>query len=138
MVLFGEEVPFFKPQSKPPSRAVRVSRTVVVEPGREYTVPGYTRLKGQAKGEVMLSPTKGFVEKHRLLVARALVETQHSGTVPLRIFNPGNAPVTIKEGVIAAVLQPVEAVQPAATTDQPGQTVICPKAPATALRPELY
>ncbi|KAJ3582113.1 hypothetical protein NHX12_015871 [Muraenolepis orangiensis] len=68
MVLFGEEVPSFQPHSKPPLRAVRVSRTVVVEPGREFLVPGCTRFKGQFKGEVMLSPTKGFVEKHRLLV----------------------------------------------------------------------
>ncbi|KAJ3581001.1 hypothetical protein NHX12_032607 [Muraenolepis orangiensis] len=78
MVLFGEEVPSFQPHSKPPLHAVRVSRTVVVEPGREYLVPGCTRFKRQFKGEVMLSPTKGFVEKHRLLVARTLVEAQCS------------------------------------------------------------
>ncbi|KAJ3595974.1 hypothetical protein NHX12_002383 [Muraenolepis orangiensis] len=124
MVLFGEEVPSFQPHSKPPLCAVRVSRTVVVEPGREYLVPGCTRFKRQFKGEVMLSPTKGFVEKHRLLVARALVEAQCSKTVPLRIFNPGNTSITIKEGAIAGVLQHVRAVQTAPTTDQPGQTII--------------
>ena len=52
----------------------------------------------------MLSPTQGFVEKLKLLVAQYLVETQCSKTVPLRIFNPVNVPITIKKGAVAGFL----------------------------------
>ena len=50
---------------------------------------------------MVLSPTKGFVEKHKVLVARIHVEAQPLKTVPLRIFNPGNSAVTIKNGAVA-------------------------------------
>ncbi|KAL7406654.1 hypothetical protein ABVT39_024094 [Epinephelus coioides] len=116
IVLFGEEVPYFHTTGKPKTHAVRVARTVVLEAGQEYVVRGHAHLREPVKGEVMLSPTKGFVEKHRVLVARVLVETQPLKAIPLRIFNPGNTPVTVKEGAIAGFLQPVESLQPAATT----------------------
>lgn len=58
----------------------------------------------------MLSPTKGFVEKYKVLIARALVNAQPTNIVPLRPFNPGNKAVTIKEGAIAGLLQPAEAL----------------------------
>ncbi|KAJ7987648.1 hypothetical protein DPEC_G00328660 [Dallia pectoralis] len=54
----------------------------------------------------MLSPTKGFVEKHHVLVARVVVQAQRSTNVPIRIFNPGALPVTLKRGVVAGILQP--------------------------------
>lgn len=57
---------------------VRVARTVVVEAGLEYVVRSNTRLKDYLPGEVMMSPTKGFVEKYKVLVARVLVKVQPS------------------------------------------------------------
>ena len=89
IVLFGEEVPYFHAMSRPRTHAVRVARTVVVEAGLEYVIRGNTHIKEHLQGEVMLSPTKGFVEKH---------------------INPGNTAVTIKRGVIAGFLQPAEAL----------------------------
>ncbi len=94
IVLLGEEVPYFQSQSKPVS-AVRVARTVVLEVGEEYVVPGSTHFGEPVKGEVLLSPTKGFVEKHKVLVARAVVGAQPLKVVPFRIFNPGNMAMTI-------------------------------------------
>uniref|UniRef100_A0AAV2K8I4 RNA-directed DNA polymerase n=1 Tax=Knipowitschia caucasica TaxID=637954 RepID=A0AAV2K8I4_KNICA len=110
IVLFGEEVPYFHPETVPKSHAVRVSRTVVVEPGQEYLVKGKVHFSTEAQGDMMLSPTKGFVEKHKVLIARALVNAQPANIVPLRLFNPGNKAVTIKEGAIAGLLQPAEAL----------------------------
>ena len=112
IVLFGEEVPFFNPETFPKSHAVRVARTVVVEPGQEYLIKGTVHHTGAAQGDMMLSPTKGFVEKHKVLVARAFVNGQPSSVVPLRLFNLGNKAVTIKEGAIAGLLQPAEALLP--------------------------
>lgn len=123
IVLFGEEVPYFHSQSKSKAHAVRVARTVVLEAGQEYLVQGHTHFREPVKGKVMLSPTKGFVEKHRVLVTRVLVEAQPLKTVPLRIFNPGNTAITIKKGAIAGFLQPAQALQPADTTAQPDKIV---------------
>ncbi|XP_062374552.1 uncharacterized protein LOC134062534 isoform X1 [Sardina pilchardus] len=116
IILFGEEVPYFNSVATAKTRPVRVARTVVVEAGLEYVVRGNIRLKDRVKGEVLLSPTKGFIEKHKVLVARVLVEAQSSKGVPLRIFNPGHTAVTIRRGVIAGFLQPAEALEPADTT----------------------
>ena len=104
---------------------MRVARTVVLEAGQEFVVRGNIHLKDPVEGGLMLSPTKGFVEKHRLLVARVLVEVQPHMTMPLRIFNPGNSAVTIKKGAIVGLLQPVEVLQPtnAVAHNQPEQTV---------------
>ncbi|KAG1927529.1 interleukin-1 receptor accessory protein-like 1-A [Pimephales promelas] len=112
IILFGEEVPYFHPETVPKSHAVRVARTVVVEAGQEYLAKGNVYFCREAQGDMMLSPTKGFVEKHRVLIARALVNAQATNIIPLRFFNPGNKAVTIKEGAIAGLLQPAEALSP--------------------------
>ena len=88
IILFGEEVPYFHSMGPSRTRVVRVARTVVVEAGLEYVVRGNTCLKDHLTGELMLSPTKGFIEKHKLLDACVLVEGQPSKGVPLCIFNP--------------------------------------------------
>ncbi|KAG1925231.1 thy-1 membrane glycoprotein [Pimephales promelas] len=112
IILFGEEVPYFHPETVPKSHAVRVARTVVVEAGQKYLAKGNVYFCREAQGDMMLSPTKGFVEKHRVLIARALVNAQATNIIPLRFFNPGNKAETIKEGAIAGLLQPVEALSP--------------------------
>lgn len=58
------------------------------------------------KGDLMLSPTKGFIEKHHVLVAHIIVQVQRSTNVPIRVFNPGALPVTLKRGAVAGILQP--------------------------------
>lgn len=45
IVLFGEEVPYFHSQRKPKTHAVKVARTVVLEPGEEYLVRGHAHFK---------------------------------------------------------------------------------------------
>src|SRR4029434_6161357 len=91
IILFGEEVSYFHSMGPSRTRVVRVARTEVVEAGLEYVVRGNTRLKDHLTGEVMLSPTKGFVEKYKVLVARVLVEGQPSKGVPLRMFKIARA-----------------------------------------------
>lgn len=122
IVLFGEEVPYFQSHSKPRALAVKVARTVLLGTGEEYVVPGNTRCRRQINGEVLLNPTKRFVEKHKVLLARAVVEARPLKVVSLCIFNPGNRSVTIKKGAIAGVLQPVK-VLPSAATAQGEQIV---------------
>ncbi|CAL8343095.1 unnamed protein product [Merluccius merluccius] len=50
---------------------------------------------------MMLSPTKGFIEKHHVLVARIVVQLQQSTNIPIRVFNPGAALVILKRGAMA-------------------------------------
>lgn len=61
---------------------------------------------------MMLCPTKDFVEKHKVLIVRVLVNAQPSKVVSLRLFYSGNKSVTIEEDSIAGLLQPAEAVEP--------------------------
>ncbi|CAI5670379.1 unnamed protein product [Oreochromis niloticus] len=112
IILFGEEVLYYQTEATTKSHAVRIARTVVVEPGQEYMVKGNVHPGAAARGDMMLSPTKGFVEKHKVLIARVLVNAQPSKAVPLHLFNLGNKAVTIKEGSIAGLLQPAEALEP--------------------------
>lgn len=112
IVLFGEEVPYFHPEAARKSQMVRVARTVMVEPGQEYLVRGMVRGRRASQGDMLLSPTIGFVEKHKILMARVLVDDQPNSVVPLRLFNPGNKTVTIKEGAVAGLLQPAKALPP--------------------------
>lgn len=125
IVLFGEEVPYFHPETDQKSQMVRVARTVVVEPGQEYLVRGTVRGHRASQRDMLLSPTKGFVEKHKILMARVLVDAQPNSVVPLRLFNPGNKTVTIKEGAVAGLLQPAKALPP-------------PNAPTETFRPDSF
>ncbi|KAJ7998405.1 hypothetical protein DPEC_G00204600 [Dallia pectoralis] len=70
ITLFGEKVPRFEPSHQSRVHIVRVARTTVLESGWEYVVPGTAHLRHVTEGDLMLSPTKGFVEKHHVLVAR--------------------------------------------------------------------
>lgn len=74
---------------------VRVARTTVLESGCEYIVPGIFPYHRAAVGDMMLSPTKGLIEKHHVLVARTLVQPQKAFSIPIRVFNPGTTPVTL-------------------------------------------
>ncbi|CAL8241322.1 unnamed protein product, partial [Gadus morhua 'NCC'] len=39
-------------------------------------------------------------------VAHIIVQAQRSTSVPIRVFNPGALPVTLKRGAVAGILQP--------------------------------
>ena len=106
ITLCGEKVPRFNPSHQSRVHIVRVARTTVLESGCEYVVPGTAHLRDAADGDLMLSPTKGFIEKHHVLVAHLVVQAQRSTNVPIRVFNPGALPVTLKRGVVAGILQP--------------------------------
>ncbi|KAL7396302.1 hypothetical protein ABVT39_003859 [Epinephelus coioides] len=108
ITLYGEKVPRFDPNHRPEVHIVRVARTTVLASGCEYVVPGTARVRHAADGDMMLSPTKGFIEKHHVLVARIVVQTQQSTNIPIRVFNPGTASVTLRKGAVAGLLQPVK------------------------------
>ncbi|KAM6975889.1 retrovirus-related Pol polyprotein from transposon 412 [Tautogolabrus adspersus] len=117
--LFSVKVPRYDPSHRDEANFVRVARTTVLEPGCEYVVPGASSLHGAAERDMMLSPIKSFIEKHHVLVAHAVVQPQGSTSIPIRVFNPGAAPVTLRGGAVAGVLQPaqvLEGVEPLSTS----------------------
>lgn len=120
--LFDEKIPRYDPNCQPAvTHVVRVARTTVLEPGREYVVPGSFSHRSTMGGDLLLSPTKAFVEKHRALVAHAVVQPRKSSGIPIRIFNPGATPVTLKRGAVAGVLQPAEVVGTLAPPPAPSE-----------------
>ncbi len=118
IVLFGEQIPYFNPKNKPRVHVVRIACTAVLEAGREYIIPGNAHFQEQVHGNVLLSPTKGFMEKHQVMVARIIIGAQPSKRVPVRLYNPGTVSVKVRKGVIAGILQPADVVQ-ASTTELP-------------------
>ncbi|KAL1254816.1 hypothetical protein QQF64_012877 [Cirrhinus molitorella] len=135
IVLFGEQIPYFNPKNKPRVHVVRIARTAVLEAGREYIVPGNAHFREEVQGNVMLSPTKGFTEKHQVMVARIVIGAQPSNRVPVRLFNPGTVAVKVKKGVIAGILQPADVVQ--TSTAEPPPTDSCSTAVPSHLQ-QLY
>ena len=112
ITLFGEKVPNCSICPEPEARLVRVARRTILEPGREYVVPGTARVRPTPGGDLMLSPIKSFVARHRVLVARVVVHAaRRSLNIPIRVFNPGAIPVTLKKGAVAGVLQPAEVLE---------------------------
>ncbi|KAK3552131.1 hypothetical protein QTP86_001505 [Hemibagrus guttatus] len=111
IVLFGEQIPYFDPRNKPQAHIVRIARTAILEAEREYIVPGNAHFREQVQGNVLLSPTKGFMEKHRLMVVHIVVDAHSSNQIPIRLYNPGSIAVKVKRGVIAGVLQPADVVR---------------------------
>ncbi|KAI3369648.1 hypothetical protein L3Q82_025357 [Scortum barcoo] len=112
---------------------VRVARTTVLESGCEYVVPATARLRHVVGGDMMLMPTKGFIERQHVLAARIVIQAQQSSSIPMRIYNPGPAPVTLRKGAVAGILQPAEVLgkvdlQPtkAATTLKSSDRPACP------------
>ena len=89
ITLFGGKVLCFNLSHQPQVHIVRVAHTTVLESGCDYVVPGTSHLRNAAHGDLMLSPTKGFIKKHHVLMARIIFQVQRSTNVPIRVFNPG-------------------------------------------------
>lgn len=83
-----------------------IYKNTVLEPGGEYVFPGLLRRHHVPDGDMILSPTKCFVARHHVLMARVLVMLQRSTVIPIRVFIPGAAAVTLKRETVAGVLQP--------------------------------
>ena len=81
ITLCGEKVPSFNPSHQSRVHIVRVARTTVLESGCEYVVPGTAHLRHAADEDLILSPTKGFIEKQHVLVAHIIVQAQRSTNV---------------------------------------------------------
>jgi len=87
ITLFGKEIPRFIASPGPEVYFVTVARRTVLEPGREYIVPGTTHLHSSAAGELMLSPIKSFVKRPHVLVARVVVQARPAASIPIRVFS---------------------------------------------------
>lgn len=59
----------------------------------------------------MLNPTRSFIERHHILMACAVVQSQRSTFVPIRVFNPSAVPVILKRGTVAGILQPATVLE---------------------------
>ncbi|GLD71800.1 uncharacterized protein AKAME5_002312400 [Lates japonicus] len=86
ITLFGEKVPRCNADSKPEVHLVRVARRTVLRPGCEYIVPGTARRQPAVDGDLVLSPIKCFVERHRVLEAWVVVRTPQSINIPISFF----------------------------------------------------
>jgi hypothetical protein len=70
---------------------------------------------------VMIEVAPSLVEKHHVLVAPTLCDVNRSVTVEVRVFNPFNEPVTIKQDTVVGIVQPVECEKVLMAEEDPGE-----------------
>ncbi|CAC5419814.1 unnamed protein product [Mytilus coruscus] len=85
---------------------VAVSETIIIPPGVEQIIPGKVIDIGYAPDCSILVASDKFVEKHRLLLAKTVVNSS-SDVVPMRVLNATDKSVKVYEKTIET---PCEAV----------------------------
>lgn len=103
---------------------VHITRTAVLEVRSECIVPGNLHFREPVHGNVLLSLTKDFMEKHQVMVAWIIIDALPSNQVPVRLYNPGTFAVKVRKEVITRILQPANVVQ--ATTIELPPADPCP------------
>ena len=107
----GESVQCYSASQKPAVASVRIARTVVVEPGEEYVVPGRVHYRGFMRRLAIVDGSPRFSRQNHVLVAKSLVDTSRTRTqVPVRVFNPGSESVELTAGMFVGCLHPALAV----------------------------
>ena len=71
-----ECVPCFDKWSKPLNTTVRLAKSVTIDSGEEYSVPGKVYFRSSRNKRAMVIGTTGFMAKNQVLVARVLVDPQ--------------------------------------------------------------
>lgn len=105
IVLFDEQVPYFNSKNKPKVPVIRIACTAVLNHDVRISCRGMHTSGNLSEDDVVLSPTKGLIEKYRLLVAQVVVDAQANNQIPIRLYNPGTESVKVKKGAIAGFLQ---------------------------------
>ncbi|PIK53314.1 hypothetical protein BSL78_09793 [Apostichopus japonicus] len=83
---------------------VLVDETVVIAPESEAMILGRISEGVQHWESALVEPAEKFIEKHKLLVAKSLVDPRNS-KIPVRVFNPTSEVIKVYEGTVAATLE---------------------------------
>ena len=100
LTVADETVPCLVLNGRPSPRRVYVTGQFVIPSGQEVVLPGRTKVR---KGDVGLNstvpmifgPKPTFTRENGLMVA-ACTCMNHKGTVPVRVYNPTDSPITLK------------------------------------------
>ena len=105
----GQEVPCFKYRSSPNASCCRICihEKIVLPPSSETIVSGRA-IDPIIRGKTgLVEPVQKFVEKHGLLIARAVVQP-NAGFIPMKILNVSDQEHILQKNTLAATLEPVE------------------------------
>ncbi|CAG2216574.1 unnamed protein product [Mytilus edulis] len=121
----GQEWPCFKYKNAGQVSCCRISiyEKIVLPPSSETIVSGIA-VDPIVRGKTgLVEPVKNFVEKHGLLIAKAVVQP-NSGFIPIKILNLSNVEHVIQKNTVAAMLEPVEAdmIEPCQNINAVGST----------------
>ncbi|MCG8078443.1 MAG: retropepsin-like domain-containing protein, partial [Candidatus Thiodiazotropha taylori] len=102
LLLNGEKIACFRSSVDviPTCSRIAVIETVKVPPECEIIVKGRPVDRVDEHSIGVLEPTEKFIDRSGLLMAKALVCPEF-GTVPLRIMNLKNEPMTLYKGTVA-------------------------------------
>ncbi len=94
------------------------SETTVIGPGEEALVEGYLAGDWTGEDDGLIEGLREVEMNRGLLVGRGLINT-HQPYTPVRIFNPGQDPVTLYKDMTLASLEPVGGVEQPVTGETP-------------------
>ena len=102
----GEEIKCTSQAGEPFVGRLVVSSTTSVPAGHEAIIPGRIANKNETMtGPALIEASEGGseLETKGLILARALVEAD-TDVLPLRVFNPSDQELTVKEGTVVGVV----------------------------------
>ena len=105
----GQHVPFVEKKSPQMVCRVVLEDTIEVPPESEIIVPGSLIDVYGDKNASIVEMTPKLVNKHGVLIARALVDAS-DGRVPLRLLNLSTEPAVIQKSTVVATVEPADEI----------------------------
>ena len=110
VVLKSQEIPLVR-MEKYEVRRVRVADHFMIEPMTEMIIDVLIDRResddNMVTCDVIIEPTEIFQEKHHLVVAPSLADLKHNVTAKVRIMNPYQTPVSMKQDTILGIAEDV-------------------------------
>lgn len=107
----GIEVPLRDTPDRQQSCRVTVCQTVVVPAQTEMVIAGQLGRENKQGEYGIIEPALSLVKKNSLILAPSLVSSTEE-TVPVRLMNPSDKPVTLYRGTTAGIFEIVNAIGP--------------------------
>lgn len=122
LILNGEHIRCLNQIGRSFLRRILVKETIEVQPGQETLAQGeIANCVDEMTGTAIIEPVAGGGElaRHGLVLARSLV-TAEADVLPLRLFNPGNNKITLRQGTMVGMISPAEVHESGERTENSG------------------
>lgn len=110
MSVKGDKIPCYMKTNSSNCCRVAIAENIVIEPNSEVVISGKILDHTDKDRSCLIEGFDTFTEKTGLMVAKVVVDAK-TGSVPVRIANFSETPVTLYKDTVTATLEPVEIVK---------------------------